>query len=207
MVQEILQMSRISLAAVSVGRRSLIGACSFRLINSRKGCKKGKDIGIDTKKRRCSVRNRPRRNDLRGDKLRQHAWRRKIVCKEDGELRRSDHVKVEHAWTSDCVQCVCDTAQKKSPGSGIHLPCLHCGWKVRLSSGCGITTIREEAAPAHLKMQSVIIPHLLMSATMVPSTVSVPILARLIDPQPNHDSSASTLAQIPLVQTHNAPFA
>ena len=59
----------------------------------------------------------------------------------------------------------------------------------------------------HLKMQSVIIPHLLMSATMVPSTVSVPILARLIDPQPNHDSSASTLAQIQLVQTHNAPFA
>ena len=118
MVQEILQMSRISLAAVSVGRRSLIGACSFRPINSRKGCKKGKDIGIDTKKRRCSVRNRPRRNDLRGDKLRQHAWRRKIVCKEDGELRRSDHVKVEHAWTSDCVQCVCDTAQKKARGVG-----------------------------------------------------------------------------------------
>ena len=48
-------MSGTILAATLVGRKSLIGVCSFWPVNSRKRGEKVKSIGIDIGKRRCVV--------------------------------------------------------------------------------------------------------------------------------------------------------
>ncbi len=55
MVQETLLLNGAIRATVLVGRRSLIGDCSFRLAISGKGDEKVKNIGINIGKRRCIV--------------------------------------------------------------------------------------------------------------------------------------------------------
>ena len=55
----VIRSQRHTLQELSIGaivrRRSLIGMCSFRLVNNRKGGEKVKSIGIDIGKRRCVV--------------------------------------------------------------------------------------------------------------------------------------------------------
>ena len=48
-------MNEAILAAVLARRRSLIGVCSFRLVNNRKGGERVKSIGIDIGKKRRVV--------------------------------------------------------------------------------------------------------------------------------------------------------
>ncbi len=55
MVLEIFQMNEAILAVVLARRRSLIGVCSFRLVNNRKGGERVKSIGVDIGKKRRAV--------------------------------------------------------------------------------------------------------------------------------------------------------
>ena len=48
-------MNEAILAVVLARRRSLIGVCSFRLVNNRKGGERVKSIGVDIGKKRRAV--------------------------------------------------------------------------------------------------------------------------------------------------------